>query len=256
MKAVKYETIGGVRVERELKRDEILPLPALGSPEYENAIAQYNSLMAKAYPTVRRVKGPTILLGSGGYFDYDYPEETPLSIEDYVCGLAFECRFRGQNVEKSTGRRVYYSVAQHAVLCSYEAERYAANMPGMHDAIEELAFEALMHESGEPVCGDMVSPLKSKLPEYKTVEKYCEHAIGKSFGVGFHFADIVKNIDNRMWATERRDLMNWNGEEWTACAFEPYSITIDPLGPYEAERQFYARWLELGGEERMRNARV
>lgn len=196
-----------------------------------------------AFPTVRMEKGPTILLGSGNYHDYDAPERSLITIEDFAYALAFESRFRGQCVEQSTGLRVFYSIAQHCVIGSYEGR----------DA--EECFAILMHEAGEPVCGDMVSPLKRKLPAFKTVEKAQEAAISARFGVVTTDPHYVKNVDYRLWATERRDLLPWNGESWTlADDIEPYAARIVPVGPYDAARMFIARWIELGGAEKFEAA--
>ncbi len=110
---------------------------------------------------VRRIIGPTILLGSGTYFDFDNPEGSELTIEDVAYGLAFQSRFSGQCVSRRSGKRAYYSVAQHCVIVAGYAE------PG-----QKLA--ALMHEVGEATCNDMSSPLKSQCPDYKRIEKRCE----------------------------------------------------------------------------------
>lgn len=59
-----------------------------------------------------------MLLGSGNYFDYANPEAEDLTIEDYAYGLAFTGRFSGQCVNKRTGQRVFYSVAQHCEILS------------------------------------------------------------------------------------------------------------------------------------------
>ncbi len=209
---------------------------------------------------VRTAKGPTILLGSGTYHDFDDPESTQLTIEDYAYSLAFECRFRGQCVSRRTEKRVFYSVAQHAVLCSQQTPT-GIGWDGAEDAKRQLAFELLMHESGETVCGDMTSPLKMKIPEFKAVEKVQESAINKRFGVDFRNPRLVKHVDLRMWATERRDLMRWDGKPWGGDGFgdpnggiKPYDFEVVPVGPYEAADMFIDRWKELGGVEAFNRA--
>jgi hypothetical protein len=149
--------------------------------------------------SVKNAVGPTILLGSGGFFDYADPAGSQITLEDYVYGLAFTCRFSGQCVSRKTGRRVYYSVAQHCEIMS-------RIVPVGHE------YAALMHESGEPVCGDLNSPLKSMLPEYRVIEKRCEKAIMGIFRVDVKDPALIKLFDVRLWATERRDLMNWDGK--------------------------------------------
>ena len=68
--------------------------------------------------TIKNAIGPSILLGSGNFFDYDDPSASRMTIEDYAYGLAFTCRFSGQCVSRKTRRRVYYSVAQHCEIMS------------------------------------------------------------------------------------------------------------------------------------------
>ena len=62
-------------------------------------------------PTVRFIKGPTILLHSGAYFDFATPEQCDFTVDDIAHGLSMVCRFAGQC-------RTFYSVAQHSYLIS------------------------------------------------------------------------------------------------------------------------------------------
>jgi uncharacterized protein len=59
-----------------------------------------------------------ILLGSGTYFYYLEPHSADVTIEDIAYGLAFAGRFAGQCVSRATGKRVFYSVAEHCVRMS------------------------------------------------------------------------------------------------------------------------------------------
>lgn len=180
---------------------------------------------------VRRIIGPTILLGSGTYFDFDNPEGSELTIEDVAYGLAFQSRFSGQCVSRRTGKRVYYSVAQHCIIMAGHAE------PGNKMA-------ALMHEVGEATCGDMSSPLKSKCPDFKAVEKRCEAAGLQHFGVRTPSHAYIKHLDLCMLATEQRDLMPVNGDTWgTVEGRRPFEAEIfpwqDPHGAAEAFLETY-----------------
>jgi uncharacterized protein len=184
--------------------------------------------------TIRRAKGPTILLGSGNYYDFENPEGSEITIEDFAYGLAFQSRFAGQCIERATGKRAFYAIAQHCVL--------------MSDVVDpKHAYEALMHEACEPVCHDLTAPLKSMVPGYKAIEKRCEAANLSRFQVSTSAPDLIKNADLRMWATERRDLLPWDGERWSAeDKLQPYDhIKIVPVGPYEAAEMFIHRFNEL-----------
>lgn len=179
--------------------------------------------------TIRRIHGPTILLASGTYFDFERPDLTPLTLEDVAYGLAYTCRFAGQCVSQISGRRVFYSVAEHCVRMSWQ-------VPPGH------AMAALMHDVGEAVCGDMTSPLKSLCPDFVAVEKRCEAALLAQFGVVMSDPQLIKLADLRMLATERHDLMPQDGERWSCLeGIEPYADEIEPWGPDHAARAFLLR---------------
>lgn len=186
-------------------------------------------------PHIRRIVGPTILLGSGTYFDFQNPEASQLTIEDVAYSLAFQSRFTGQCVEQTSGKRCYYAIAQHCIHMAHHAE-----------PPHKLA--ALMHEVGEATCGDLNAPLKAICPDYKRVEKRCEAAGLKRFGVSVSDPAYIKHLDMRMLATERRDLMPWRGEEWIGTA-EPFEGRIVPMqNPHIVAEMFLATWRDLNGE--------
>jgi 5'-deoxynucleotidase YfbR-like HD superfamily hydrolase len=109
-----------------------------------------------------------------------------------------------------------------------------------------LALEALLHEVGEAVCGDMTAPLKALNPTFKAIEKRCEAAILAKFGVTISNPLEIKKADVRMLATERRDLLPWKGERWSMDDdTQPYSFEIIPWSPDVAARDFLNRYKEL-----------
>lgn len=186
---------------------------------------------------IRRAIGPTILLGSGTYFDFEDPESSEITIEDIAYGLAFEGRCAGQCYSRILKRRVYYSVAEHCVRMSFAVRK-------------ELALSALLHEVGEAVCGDMTAPLKSLNPSLKAIEKHCEAAILAHFGVTISDPVELKKADIRMLATERRDLLLWRGEKWSMTDIEPYDFEIIPWAPEDAANAFLSRYFDLTTQER------
>lgn len=193
----------------------------------------YTCNMATKGNSIRTSIGPTILLGSGNFFDYDDPENSQVTLTDLAYSLAFTGRFSGQCVSRRTGKRVFYSVAQHCEIMSRLVP-------------VSQAYAALMHESGEAVCGDLNTPLKSKLPEYRNVEKRCSRAIMAAFGVDNFDHALIKTYDVRLWATERRDLMNWDGRRWAEDDdAEPFDFEIVPLAPHESAEAFLARFNEI-----------
>ncbi len=187
--------------------------------------------MTELAAPVHRIIGPTILLGSGTYFDFDNPEAAELTIEDVAYSLSFQSRFTGHCVSRRTGKRVYYPTSQHCVVMAGHAK------PGHKMA-------ALMHEVGEVTCGDMNAPLKSQCPDYKRIEKRCERAGLSAFGIVMLDPAYIKHLDLRMLATEQRDLMPTRGEKWGMIdGIQPFDPEIfpwqDPRGAAEAFLETY-----------------
>ncbi len=189
--------------------------------------------------TIKSAKGPTILLGSGNYFDYTDPDGSEITIEDVAYGLGYEGRFAGQCYSRRLKRRAFYSSAQHSVLMSYAVE-------------PELGLPALMHEAGEAVCGDATGPLKSLTPDYKAIEKNCERGILLKFGIEMKRKLDIKIADLRMFVTERRDLTMWTGEPWSVDeeGIQPYEFDVIPWTPDESAIAFLDRYEELTGSGR------
>jgi len=194
--------------------------------------------MTELTAPVHRIVGPTILLGSGTYFDFDNPEAAELTIEDVAYSLSFQSRFTGHCVSRRTGERVYYPTSQHCVVMAGHAE------PGHKMA-------ALMHEVGEVTCGDMNAPLKSQCPDYKRIEKRCERAGLSAFGIVVRDPAYIKHLDLRMLATEQRDLMPTRGEKWGMIdGIQPFEPEIfpwqDPHGAAEAFLEMYHHLRRIG----------
>lgn len=161
----------------------------------------------------RRIVGPTILMGDGAYFDFEFPDASGMTIEDYAWGLAASGRFRGQTRYPPIGEerwspRCLYTVCQHVVLM---ADQMAADGHG-----PRAAFEGLMHESDEVVWGDFPGPAKALMPaEFRALVKRAGDAIDERFDVTHRHKDLVKHYDLRMLATEKRWLMpHASGHRW------------------------------------------
>lgn len=194
---------------------------------------------AEAQAMTRRIIGPTILMGDGLYFDFEAPDATGMTIEDYAWGLAASNRFRGQT--RNNGRALY-NVAQHCVLLAiamYEAGH-----------TKEAVYQGLMHESDEVVWGDIPGPAKELLPpEVRELIKRAGDAIDRQFKVGHDHKDLVKHFDLRMLATEKRDLMaHAAAEEWQHTGgAEPFPFMIDPWEPEIAVARFVNAYFWLRG---------
>ena len=176
--------------------------------------------------TVTRIKGPTIMLASGRYFDLEDPESSEFGIEDIAHALAHICRYTGHC-------RTFYSVAQHSVLVSRV-------VPPEH------GFAGLMHDAAEAFIGDVAKPLKLLLPDYKLIEDRIEAVVFARFGLPSKLPQCVKDADRVLLRTEQRDLMGADGHQWSFTAdTKPMLECIAPLPPGEAKHLFLARYAAL-----------
>ena len=169
----------------------------------------------------------TIVLHSGRSFDFLNPDVNSFTIEDIAHALGQLCRFNGHT-------KKFYSVAQHLVLCSYLVP-------------QEHALAALLHDAHEAFVGDVVTPLKALLPEFKKLEDRIEEVVLSKFGLPFPLDPCVKKADLKMLCTEKRDLVSSNASgSWDILiGIEPMNDIILPQNPVEATYTFIERFYEL-----------
>ena len=171
-----------------------------------------------------------ILTFSGHDFDLLDPEASVWSIIDIAHGLSNLCRFGGHN-------STFYSVAQHSVVMS-------RHVP------ERLALAALFHDAAEAFVGDMPSPLKALLEDYRAIEARTQAAILRRLGLPQDLPPEIKEADRVLLATERRDLLPPGASTWPVLTgVEPLVERIVPLAPPQARAAFLARAVELLGED-------
>jgi uncharacterized protein len=174
---------------------------------------------------VRRAVGPTILLHSGAYFDFEDPAAQPVVIEDIAHALANLCRFTGHTQR-------FYSVAEHSVWCSEIVPK-------------EHALAALLHDAVEAFVGDVSRPLKALLPEYREVEKRIEAAVLPMFGLSLPLHPAVKEADARMLLVEQAQAMG-NADDWPDFAgLQPADVRLGFWHPASARTFFLQRYYEL-----------
>lgn len=175
---------------------------------------------------VKQAIRPQVLIHSGNNFDFVNLEENTFSIEDIAHGLSNVCRFGGQCDR-------FYSVAQHSVLVSTLVPR-------------DLALAALLHDAAEAFMGDITSPLKSLLPDYRALERSVETMILSRFGIKGPLDPKIKHADMIALATEERDLMPNHTDQWEILrGVHPLPYRIKPQSPAKAYRHFMARFNDL-----------
>jgi hypothetical protein len=111
----------------------------------------------------------------------------------------------------------------------------------------EFAFEALMHDRIEAYMGDMASPLKHMMPDFKIVEKRLEHDSAPWFYLPTEMSAEVKKADIIMLATEKRDIMAEVPDVvWGILnGVEPAPAIIEPWSPEHSKRNFLLRFGDL-----------
>lgn len=167
---------------------------------------------------------PMMVFGAAGPFYVFDPRPEDLDIEVIAHSLSLRCRFGGQI-------RTFYSVAQHSVIASYLCPNYPR--------------EGLMHDAAEAYIGDMIRPLKMHMPDFAAAERVIEIAIARRWGLEWPWPAEVKQADNIMLATEKRDLCVPNDLDWGPLP-DPMPAPIEPW-PWEgAKRRFLERAEQLG----------
>ena len=165
---------------------------------------------------------------TGKKFPLDNPDPELIDIEDIAHALSLLCRFNGHCTK-------FYSVAEHSVHVSREIA-------------PTLAMVGLLHDAAEAYLGDVPSPLKSQLPQFKEFEWKMEQAIGERFGIDpelFKCAEL-KRADVQLLVNEKAVLMVAEPENWPTGAPEVKNTgRIEGWGSMVAKEQFLEEFKTL-----------
>lgn len=166
-----------------------------------------------------------MLLQSGNLYDFVDVKNNIWTIDDIALSLSNICRYGG-SVTK------HYSVAQHSVYVSYAID-------------PEFALDGLLHDGCEAFLGDIPTPLKMMLPDYRKIEEAHESEMFGRFGLTYPMVPAVKLADRQVLLAEIRDLKPpspyWDGL-YTA---EPFEMKIEPWSQEVAKAMFLKRYYEL-----------
>lgn len=161
----------------------------------------------------------------GDFFDYENPEGHEYNINVIAHALSNLCRYGGHSND-------FYSVAEHSVLVSRLLPR-------------RLALVGLLHDASEAYCGDVASPLKRLIPEYRKIEDRVQAAIAKHFGLPFPFPEEIHHADKVLYRTERASICSVDDTLWFTDLPEDKNIMIACMPPKDAKAFFLSRYKEL-----------
>lgn len=177
---------------------------------------------------------------TGKRFSPLHPDPDDVDIEDIAHALSQICRFGGHTKE-------FYSVAQH---CYYVAELVEEWLLSISRYWKKgVVAQALLHDASEAYLGDVVTPVKVTMGDYKRAEALLQAAIFEGLGLyaPVPFGEVcvaIKKADQRMFLTEYIKLFGGTKpyvnvsdgiEPWTDLDIECWSSDV-------AEENFLGMW--------------
>lgn len=182
---------------------------------------------------------------SGRRLDLLDPSPIDVEIEDIAHGLSRVARWNGQ----TTGEWGY-SVAQHSVLVERIASKLDRNLG------REARLAALLHDAGEYVVGDMISPFKAALGvDYRALEDRLQTAIHIRFGLppetNARLKKLIKRADKASAHLEAITIAGFSETEarkfWgrLPAALETTRLDVNPIPPDTAKRSFLKQFRAL-----------
>lgn len=156
------------------------------------------------------------------------PRAEDIVLDDIAHALSMMCRFTG-HVHR------FYSVAEHSVRVSHRVEALTGD--------PRVALWGLLHDAGEAYLVDVARPVKLDpgMAFYRDAEATLMRVIAARFGLPEAEPPSVKQADNELLFTEKRDLFPAGGPAW-GWSVDPLPEPIDPWTPEAAEAAFLDRF--------------
>lgn len=170
---------------------------------------------------------------SGHLFNCVAVDRNQIDVVDIAHHLSMQCRFNGAT-------RKFYSVAEHCYLGSFMVP-------------EEAAFPFLLHDASEAYLGDIIHPLKVKLPAYSDYEDHLQSILEEHFGIdgqSDEMRDIVHRCDKWLGRQEARSLVH-NSKDRSGFPVADFKPRIIPdwelMGWAQKDAKYYflKRFAEL-----------
>ena len=120
----------------------------------------------------------------------EHIKEEDISIEHIAHALSMQCRYNGQIEE-------FYSVAQHSMLVADVLYSMTDN--------KQVALCGLLHDAAEAYIGDIVAPLKNRLPFVKEIEGKIISRILNKYNIKHVYIknkELIDRIDHCLYELE------------------------------------------------------
>lgn len=114
------------------------------------------------------------------------PKHEHISILDIAHALSNICRY--------SGHCQFYSVAEHSILVARALQNAGCD--------KTVVQQGLMHDAAEAYLGDVTSPLKSKLHNYRKIESKLRKTIFRRFNIPVDIPQIVWDYDHKLLHSE------------------------------------------------------
>lgn len=167
---------------------------------------------------------------TGKVFDPLAIKVSDVDIRDIAHALSMMCRGGGQIA-------YFYSVGQHCLNCSYEAEARGYS--------RRLQLACLLHDASEAYIADIIRPVKRGLSNYLEIESMIMNTIWEAF----HLEDLTedehqlwKEIDNHMLWYEFNYMMPHIKKEQVEIYSKP---DVEERTHLDIEEKYLQRFEEL-----------
>jgi len=174
----------------------------------------------------------TTVTGEKIAFEFPLLYKNRYTLEDIAHHLSMVNRFGGAT-------KFPYSVAQHQVLGAQHI------LSATNDPV--LGLDFLFHDAPEAYMGDMRTPLKRIMPQFRQIEDDMDLAIRTSLDrrgipVPLYVRPETKKLDAQMFLTEKDQLCAKTGWRWDYPAewdeWGPLPIKIKPWDWHEAKDRY------------------
>jgi hypothetical protein len=174
-------------------------------------------------------------------------EHQAITLQDIAHSLAMQCRYTGHTAW-------HYSIAQHSILVSQLATRWAAQGGVERRDLRKYAAAGLMHDAAEAYVGDVSRPLKHLLRStsdaYDRIEGAVEAMIERRFGlvVTEPMRQLVKRADVALLHWEKLALLPGAPPRARTAGAEADDdpVTIAEWSPTQARRWFLDACADAG----------